>query len=419
MKKNRLILALLAPTLTSLCASAQETTKWIVTGRDAASRAQTVFADKPLLKDGQPAFSVLESKSDRIVARATDSAIAAIADPTLHRCGGYTVHDSYEAAVAEVNNPFYAANVNLEIPFPATIDQQVDVTQALDLISKTEIMDTIAVLANLGTRFYESDEGQNAAILIEERWKAYAAGRPDFSVARFVHNWKQNSVIATIEGSDHPEEIVLIGAHLDSIHPADNSNAPGADDDATGVAVVSEVLRVLAKINFAPKRTLQFMAYAAEEVGLRGSQDIARRYKTEGKKVVAALQFDMAGYAGSEKNMYFISDEEYVNKELTDYLKSLVSAYNNSGVHEITHGDTECGYGCSDHVSWTGIGVPSAFPFEAAFANTNSALHTSMDVIARMDATGVHQSRFAKLGVEFMIETGKSSNARLHQMSVE
>ena len=49
------------------------------------------------------------------------------------------------------------------------------------------------------------------------------------------------------------------------------------------------IIRVLAENNFTPMRSIAFMAYAAEEVGLRGSQDIANSYKAQGKNVVSVL----------------------------------------------------------------------------------------------------------------------------------
>ena len=138
----------------------------------------------------------------------------------------------------------------------------------------------------------------------ERRWIVFghdsasdlAAALTDFSVTRFDHPWEQDSVIASIEGTVIPNEIVLIGGHLDSINASDQSDAPGADDNASGIAVVSEVLRVVLASDFRPRRTLQFMAYAAEEVGLRGSRAIAREYDLAGKSVLGAMQLDMTGF---------------------------------------------------------------------------------------------------------------------------
>ena len=265
------------------------------------------------------------------------------------------------------------------------------------------------MLQDFGTRFYNSDTGQKAALKLQAQWKDYGTGRSDFSVTRFAHTWwKQDSVIASIEGSGLPDEIVVIGGHLDSINDSgDQSVAPGADDNASGIAAVSEVLRVVLGSGFRPQRTLQFMAYAAEEVGLRGSRAIAAEYELTGKNVVAALQLDMTGYSGSPHDMYFVND--LVSTDLTNSLKDLIAEYNPPGSHEITFGDTECGYACSDHAAWTAEGVPAAFPAEALFSDSNKKIHTAEDLLQRLDRTGAKQARFAKLGIEFMMEVSKTA----------
>jgi bacterial leucyl aminopeptidase len=388
---------------------AQEDQKWIVIGRDAASLAQSRLVRSP---NDRSAFAVFGANRDRAIANlgsVSTEELTQTIHPAFPRCGGYTAYDTREQALAEVNNPFYAANRALKLTFPKVIDQQAHVLPALTLVDRQEIMATISALANFGTRYFNSNKGQEAALMLEERWKTLGAGRPDFSVERIAHKWKQNSVIATIKGAVEPDEIVIVGAHLDSINAGNMNDAPGADDDASGIAVITEILRILMQRDFKPRRTIQFMAYAAEEVGLKGSKEIAERYANEMKKVVAVLQFDMSGFSGSDKNMYFVSDEDYVNKDLTDFLKSLIAEYNGAGPHEITYGDTLCSYGCSDHVSWTRVGFPSAFPFEATFEAFNTSIHSPMDVVATMDGSGTHQARFAKLGLEYAIEIGKSS----------
>ena len=67
--------------------------------------------------------------------------------------------------------------------------------------------------------------------------------------------------------------------------------APGSDD-ATGVATLTETLRIALASGWKPKRTVKFMAYAAEEVGLRGSNAIAQQFKANGVNVVGVLQLD-------------------------------------------------------------------------------------------------------------------------------
>ena len=61
--------------------------------------------------------------------------------------------------------------------------------------------------------------------------------------------------------------------------------APGLDDDGSGVMVLLEILRVVVETGFKPQKNVQLMAFAAEEVGLLGSDQIANDYKSEGKYI--------------------------------------------------------------------------------------------------------------------------------------
>src|SRR5690606_16127671 len=150
--------------------------------------------------------------------------------------------------------------------------------------------------------------------------------RSDVKVEYFKHpKWPQSSVILTLEGSEAADEIVLLGGHADSI-TMDGGPAPGADDNASGIASITEVVKVMMDHNFKPKRTLQFMAYAAEEVGLLGSKEIARKYRAEKKAVVGVMQLDMTLFKGSQdKDIILISD--YTNKHQNKFLGKLIDEY--------------------------------------------------------------------------------------------
>ena len=100
-----------------------------------------------------------------------------------------------------------------------------------------------------------------------------------------------------------------------------------------------------------------------------------------------------------------------MSTDLTDYLKRLINEYNGPGDHEITFGNTHCGYACSDSGSWTKFGFPAAFPFEATFEIHNPDIHSPNDTLDKLDPTGAHQSRFAKLGLEFVIEVANAAAA--------
>lgn len=131
-------------------------------------------------------------------------------------------------------------------------------------------------------------------------------GGDHFSVRmdRFVHEGQElYNVEAEIQGSTS-EEIVLVTAHLDSTaandHPFDAKNdpAPGADDDASGIAAVlaiAEVVKELASLS-PPKRTIRFVLFNAEEHGLVGSQAYAKTQAAKAAPIVGVYQMDMIGY---------------------------------------------------------------------------------------------------------------------------
>jgi len=98
------------------------------------------------------------------------------------------------------------------------------------------------------------------------------------------------NVIAEIRGSEKPEEIVLIGAHLDSW-----DLATGAIDDGSGVAMVMETMRLLKEMNLRPRRTIRAVLFMNEENGLRGGQQYAKDHGKE--KHVAAIETDAGGAA--------------------------------------------------------------------------------------------------------------------------
>jgi len=168
------------------------------------------------------------------------------------------------------------------------------------------------------------------------------------------------------------------------------------------------MIRVLLNINYKPARTVEFMAYAAEEIGLVGSSEIAQNYAANGKNVISYVQFDMTNYKGSSKDVY-ISTDSYNSNDLNLFLIELMEHYNKTGSHVFTYGNTICNYGCSDHFSWAQNGYDAAFPFEASFSQSNPYIHSGNDTLSRSNNSATHAAKFAKLGLEFIIETAKGS----------
>jgi hypothetical protein len=108
------------------------------------------------------------------------------------------------------------------------------------------------------------------------------------------------NIVAQITGTTHPSEIVVIGPHLDSYSGSQSATlAPGADDDASGVAATLYMAKVFKTHTW--DRTIRFVFFDAEEIGMVGSDHYAAACKAAGQNIVAMLGPDMIGYnAGSQ-----------------------------------------------------------------------------------------------------------------------
>ncbi|TBR22510.1 M20/M25/M40 family metallo-hydrolase [bacterium] len=374
----------------------EEGVVWISVGKDDLTHPSGV--DIPL---GAPVMSSARAS----VYRVTEDRLPAIAEQMhdkFHKCGGFFAHGTREEAAKDLQAPPPAAAVAF------TVDQGAVVRPIVAKAQEAEIRSTIETLAAYNNRYYTADTGVQAAQWIGARWSQLAKNMPGASLRMVTHSgWKQPSVVLTVPGSEKPEEIVVLGGHLDSISGwggGGGARAPGADDNASGIATLTEAVRLLGEAGFRPKRTLQFMGYAAEEVGLRGSADIAKQYKAAGTKVVAVIQFDMTNYPGSGEPIFLLTDN--VDPSLTAHLKKLVEAYTG-----VPAAETRCGYGCSDHASWTRSGYPASAAFESAFDTMNHQIHTDRDTLGNAGGDARHSVAFAKLATAFAIETAKPAGA--------
>lgn len=100
------------------------------------------------------------------------------------------------------------------------------------------------------------------------------------------------NVLAEIRGREKPEEIVVIGAHLDSWDVG-----TGAIDDGAGCVIVMETMRLLKKHGRIPRRTIRAVLYTNEENGLRGGRAYVEAHEEELRRHVAAIESDSGGAA--------------------------------------------------------------------------------------------------------------------------
>lgn len=318
----------------------------------------------------------------------------------FNRCGGYVVHNNaLEAHRVKTIHALRKRTTAVEKRVAYTLDNPDGVAMLLENMDEAEVLSVIDHLSSYQNRFYNSQSGVDAAVWLRDHWLALTENLNGVSARLYAHSFLQPSVILTIQGTEFPDEIVVMGAHLDST--ASGSVSPGADDDASGIACLTEVIRTMGLAGFQPKRTVQFMGYAGEERGLLGSRDIAADYSAQSLNVVGVLQLDMTNYQGSSQDIWIIQD--FTNAPQNSFLASLVDTY----LPGITHATTSCGYGCSDHAAWHGEGFPASLPFESRFGEYNPSIHTSGDTLAVSGNHAFHALKFAKLGACYLAELAK------------
>jgi carboxypeptidase Q len=110
------------------------------------------------------------------------------------------------------------------------------------------------------------------------------------STAQLLGDGQSHNVLGELVGREKPEEIVLIGAHLDSWDVGQ-----GAHDDGTGCVMVMQALTLLRKLELRPRRTIRVVLFTNEENGVAGAR--AYRKQHEGEKHVAAIESDSGGFA--------------------------------------------------------------------------------------------------------------------------
>lgn len=276
------------------------------------------------------------------------------------------------------------------------------IERIVDRVTEANIRATVEELSNIYTRHHSSATGGSVTDLLAEKYESLRMGRADVSITKYDHGslTPQDSLVVRIEGATAPSEVIVLGSHLDSIAGfMGGTRSPGADDNASGTATNLEVFRLLMEEGVRLERTLEIHAYAAEEIGLVGSNDIASDYRAQGVNVVAMVQHDMTLWkaAGAPDKIWLVTSN--TDAGFNGLLSQLVSGYTGLPVEQAALSG-----GSSDHASWKRAGYAAAFPFENPSAY-NRHIHTSNDTLANSGAL-TQAAGFAKLGLAYVMHFG-------------
>jgi hypothetical protein len=180
------------------------------------------------------------------------------------------------------------------------------------------------------------------------------------------------NVLAIIEGSKYPEEVVVLTAHYDHLGIENGKICYGADDDGSGTVALLEIAQAFSqakKDGFGPARTILFMPVTGEERGLMGSEYYTDKPVFPLKNTVVDLNIDMIGRVDAEH----INNEEYVyiigSNRLSSELHTISEEANASSVNiqlDYTYNsfnDPNRFYYRSDHYNFAKNNIPVIFYF--------------------------------------------------------
>lgn len=374
---------------------------------DVTSPQHMIVAPKCLIK-ALNHYKQITSTNNLSLIETNDAGIEKLIEAKDKRCGGFmdVTADWNTFTTNTLSSERKAKAFLSQYVTPAKIKQaeteysiryQTQVNALLKQMNPQYLWTRLEALSSYPDRYSRSENGVKAAHEIKAEIEALAknTGRQDVSVYLVeTGNYLQPSVVAKI-GSSH-EPGIVIGAHMDTTSSNVFNNKPGADDDGSGTVTVLEVAHTLLASGMQFKKPIYLIWYAAEEVGLVGSQYVVADFKNKSIPVSAVMQLDMTGYAYKNDQTMWLMDDN-VDKELTAFLETLINTYVKQPVKH-----SACGYACSDHATWHKNGFASSIPFEAAMNNYNPYIHSSKDTIEKLSLS--HMTDFASLAIAFAVE---------------
>ena len=229
----------------------------------------------------------------------------------------------------------------------------------------------ISTLAAFGTRHTATDGDDQARDWIAGRFEELGW---DVEIDDFdADGVPSANVIARQDGRSSPERIWVFQAHYDSTSEMPLDAAPGADDNASGVAAVLEAARLLA--GKATRDSVWLVATGAEEQGSLGSAHLVERGQSEGWDVQGVVAPDMVGYwpGGEDDSVDILGDEdsEWLVDAAADLADRMGLAHRRWVDHTFCFGD--------DHTNWQEGGFPAISPMDCVEAHNGGPGHDEMD----------------------------------------
>jgi len=212
------------------------------------------------------------------------------------------------------------------------------------------------------------------------------------------------NVLAEIPGSDKKDEVVMLGGHLDSWH-----GGTGATDNAAGVAVAMEAVRLLKAVGFKPRRTIRIGLWGGEEQGLLGSRAYVEKWVASRPEPTDPKEKDLPSFARrptgpltvkplhGKLSAYFNLDNGTgkirgiyceQNASVKPIFDAWLTPFHDLGADTTTLRKT----GGTDHMSFDGVGVPGFQFIQDAMDYETRTHHSNMDVYDKIQKGDMMQA---------------------------
>ncbi len=228
-------------------------------------------------------------------------------------------------------------------------------------------------------------EHYNRIVRIVDEYREPASMEVEVRTQFYDQDLRGYNVVAEIPGTDKKDEIVMLGGHIDSWSPG-----TGAADNAAGVAVSMEAVRILKALGVKPRRTIRVVLWSAEEKGWVGSRAYVEQHfgdvgtmtlKPEQAKVSAYFNFDNG--TGRIRGIHLQQNLE-VGPIFAEWMKPFADL----GMTQIVTRST----GGSDHGALDYIGIPSFQWIQDPVDYSTRIHHTNLDVFDHLVPEDLIQS---------------------------
>ena len=286
--------------------------------------------------------------------------------------------------------------------FPTVTEEDPRIREMMNQVNMDSLQATVQHLQDYGSRIWNTDNAFAASDWIAGRMASYGleVEQQAFNASTWMGSGAAGpNVIGIQRGTLYPDTYVVCGSHLDSFSYEamyGGGTAPGADDNATGVASVLETVRIMSQYEF--EYSIVYCAYGCEEMGLYGSEAYASRCQQQG--------MDIIGYFNNDMNGYFYGDEIHIDLIYPNSVEPIGTYYMNvAGTYfpEMPVRHVNFNEGDSDHTSFNNHGYMGIYPFED-YQHYSPNIHTPQDLIGpSVNSFGMSQ-RYCQMNIGCLAE---------------